>query len=268
MLLAFLAPKQNTVCCMGVKRERVPNKYLFLGILEELGPASHNITLQRPLETLPGLWTMFTLTDPLLLCGGVDIEAARRGTDAANNEKSINQTLVPFAYDENNTPSCCLYEDPMKYANHTAKFLLLDLKFAQNVRFIEPYLAEISELLTFQDDIRYKEPIIRIAREIAKRTGLNRYLIYGDDQDFMQKIADKLKHDEKGVQRFVAETSTFSEGIDLYIASQVCGAFFMSAATSTFGWWLAFFTPNQNAVYYMDDKRAMWEKVPNKELFL
>ncbi|VDO26351.1 unnamed protein product [Haemonchus placei] len=62
--------------------------------------------------------------------------------------------------------------------------------------------------------------------------------------------------------------STNTEGIDFYVASQACGAMLITAPTSTFGWWLAFFTPKQNAVFYSNDRRRMADKVPQKDLFL
>ncbi|VDO68780.1 unnamed protein product [Heligmosomoides polygyrus] len=55
---------------------------------------------------------------------------------------------------------------------------------------------------------------------------------------------------------------------DLYISSRMCQSFLITAVTSTFGWWLAFFAPNQEAVYYMPDHRIHGDKVPSKELFL
>ncbi|EYC28025.1 hypothetical protein Y032_0008g294 [Ancylostoma ceylanicum] len=190
----------------------------------------------------------------------------------------------------------------IRYANHRAKFLLLDIKFAQNIRFFEDHLAEIAELLIFAEDIRNQgksaverlkfgyanamcvhirmgdfvtlnvstdaSSTIRIARQIAIAKGFKQFLIFGDDQGFMKMIADNLELDEKGKRSYVANISTFSEAVDLYVASQVCGAFFISAATSTFGWWLAFFTNNQSAIYYMGDKRSMWDKTPGEDLFL
>ncbi|RCN29906.1 hypothetical protein ANCCAN_24331 [Ancylostoma caninum] len=42
----------------------------------------------------------------------------------------------------------------------------------------------------------------------------------------------------------------------------------ITAPTSTFGWWLAFFSPNQNAVFYNNDLKSMDDKSPNKDLFL
>ncbi|KIH59575.1 hypothetical protein ANCDUO_10187 [Ancylostoma duodenale] len=49
--------------------------------------------------------------------------------------------------------------------------------------------------------------------------------------------------------------SEFSEIADLYISYRLCSAFLMSAASSTFGWWLAFFSQDQDSVYYYKDKR-------------
>uniref|UniRef100_A0A0K0DJP4 Retrovirus-related Pol polyprotein from transposon TNT 1-94 n=1 Tax=Angiostrongylus cantonensis TaxID=6313 RepID=A0A0K0DJP4_ANGCA len=59
-----------------------------------------------------------------------------------------------------------------------------------------------------------------------------------------------------------------SEGVDLYLASKVCSAMLITAPTSTFGWWLAFFIRNQNAVFYSNDNRTMVDKTPRKDLFL
>ncbi|KAK6727933.1 hypothetical protein RB195_005536 [Necator americanus] len=189
-----------------------------------------------------------------------------------------------------------------RLANHKAKFLLLDTKFLQNARYIEDYLPEVVRLLTFADEIRDQgktalerlqlsyvsamcvhirrtdfvssntstdgASTVRITRRLAREKGLYRFLIFGDDRKFMRWIAEDLELDEHKNRRFIASISTFSEGVDFYVSSQACAAFFMSAPISTFGWWLAFFTPNQSAVYYMDDKRPMKDKVPSKDLFL
>ncbi|EYB91964.1 hypothetical protein Y032_0200g1707 [Ancylostoma ceylanicum] len=62
--------------------------------------------------------------------------------------------------------------------------------------------------------------------------------------------------------------SKFDEYMDLYVSSQLCRSFLISAVTSTFGWWLAFFAYGQNAIYYMPDERIQVDKVPDGELFL
>ncbi|KAE9412212.1 hypothetical protein Angca_001784, partial [Angiostrongylus cantonensis] len=59
-----------------------------------------------------------------------------------------------------------------------------------------------------------------------------------------------------------------SEEVDFYLASRVCGAFLITAPTTTFGWWLAFFIPDQDAVFYSNDNRSMGDKVISKDLFL
>ncbi|VDP21354.1 unnamed protein product [Heligmosomoides polygyrus] len=62
--------------------------------------------------------------------------------------------------------------------------------------------------------------------------------------------------------------STFKEATDFYLSSQVCRSFLITAVTSTFGWWLAFFSIDQNAVFYVTDHRPHADKVPSKDLFL
>ncbi|KHJ79451.1 hypothetical protein OESDEN_20902, partial [Oesophagostomum dentatum] len=57
-----------------------------------------------------------------------------------------------------------------------------------------------------------------------------------------------------------AIVSHFNEFEDFFISSRLCRAFLMSAPTSTFGWWLAFFTRNQDAVYYLNDSRPLMRK--------
>ncbi|EPB75842.1 hypothetical protein ANCCEY_05082 [Ancylostoma ceylanicum] len=62
--------------------------------------------------------------------------------------------------------------------------------------------------------------------------------------------------------------SKFKDYIDLYISSKLCEAFLITAVTSTFGWWLAFFAPGQDAIYYMPDTRPHADKRPSEDLFL
>ncbi|PIO62754.1 hypothetical protein TELCIR_15674, partial [Teladorsagia circumcincta] len=107
---------------------------------------------------------------------------------------------------------------------------------------------------------------VRDMESIALQQGLSDYLIFGDDVDFMRRMVESLGNIKREQVR--ALFSTNSEGIDLYVASRACGAMLITAPTSTFGWWLAFFTPNQNSVFYSNDKRRMADKVPQKSLFL
>ncbi|KHJ95464.1 hypothetical protein OESDEN_04588 [Oesophagostomum dentatum] len=69
-------------------------------------------------------------------------------------------------------------------------------------------------------------------------------------------------------REYTAIVSHFDEFEDFFISSRLCRAFLMSAPTSTFGWWLAFFTRNTDAVYYLNDSRPLMRKMPTKELFL
>ncbi|KAK6047190.1 hypothetical protein COOONC_15303 [Cooperia oncophora] len=69
-------------------------------------------------------------------------------------------------------------------------------------------------------------------------------------------------------ERNASFVSHFEEAVELYLSSQLCRAFLITAATSTFGWWLAFFVPNQNDVFYIFDNRTQNGKTPEKEHFL
>ncbi|KAK6727932.1 hypothetical protein RB195_005536 [Necator americanus] len=157
-----------------------------------------------------------------------------------------------------------------RLANHKAKFLLLDTKFLQNARYIEDYLPEVVRLLTFADEIRDQG---KTALERLQLSYVSAMCVHIRRTDFVSSNtstdgASTVRITRRLAREKIASISTFSEGVDFYVSSQACAAFFMSAPISTFGWWLAFFTPNQSAVYYMDDKRPMKDKVPSKDLFL
>ncbi|EPB75843.1 hypothetical protein ANCCEY_05083 [Ancylostoma ceylanicum] len=68
--------------------------------------------------------------------------------------------------------------------------------------------------------------------------------------------------------RLAVLVSKFNPYVDLYVSSKLCEAFLITAATSTFGWWLAFFAPGQDAVYYMPDTKPHSNKRASEELFL
>ncbi|EYC28009.1 hypothetical protein Y032_0008g286 [Ancylostoma ceylanicum] len=85
-------------------------------------------------------------------------------------------------------------------------------------------------------------------------SGLSKFLIFGDDKDFMKSLATQLVRSPSD-QTQTVRISEFSEIADLYISYRLCSAFLMSAASSTFGWWLAFFSQDQNSVFYYKDKR-------------
>ncbi|CAJ0594205.1 unnamed protein product [Cylicocyclus nassatus] len=125
---------------------------------------------------------------------------------------------------------------PCTFANHSAKYLLLDIKFAQNARFFDGYTTEILKLLEFAPSIRKEgrlaiqqlkldyspvmcvhtrredfvtlnvstDPsiVIRITRHLAKATGFNHFFVFGDDRVFMQMIANNLELDENGNRHF------------------------------------------------------------------
>ncbi|CAJ0602893.1 unnamed protein product [Cylicocyclus nassatus] len=62
--------------------------------------------------------------------------------------------------------------------------------------------------------------------------------------------------------------SNFTVPVDMYASSQLCTSFLITAPVSTFGWWLAFFSKNQNNVFYLLDKRNLGGRMAKKELFL
>lgn len=102
---------------------------------------------------------------------------------------------------------------------------------------------------------------------IAKSLGLKRFLIFGDNRSFMSNLSRIIVESGK-LNKDAVAISTFKEGTDFYLSSQVCRSFLITAVTSTFGWWLAFFSTNQDAVYYVTDYRRHADKIPSKELFL
>ncbi|CAJ0603137.1 unnamed protein product [Cylicocyclus nassatus] len=214
----------------------------------------------------------------------------------------IKQMVIKFASDEDwFFKGCCLYEDPTRFVDHPAKFILLSQRFAQNARYLEDYLPELRELFRFSDiakergeaDMRKLQignvsdflcihirttdfldygvasdmnGTVSAAEFVAKAQMLRQFLLLGDDKDFMRNLARTIVlNDEKRTVRI----STFSEMSEFYISSQLCKSFLLSAPTSTMGWWLAFFTKDQQAVYYYKDRRKARDyKMLSDEFFL
>ncbi|RCN30275.1 hypothetical protein ANCCAN_23955 [Ancylostoma caninum] len=108
---------------------------------------------------------------------------------------------------------------------------------------------------------------VEAANTIARKKGLSQFIIFGDDQEFMQNMSRTIVEIGKWEKDAVL-VSKFEDYIDLYISSKLCDAFLITAVTSTFGWWLAFFAPGQDAIYYMPDTRIHGDKRPSKDLFL
>ncbi|KAK6754720.1 hypothetical protein RB195_013605 [Necator americanus] len=207
----------------------------------------------------------------------------------------VNQTTVNFV------GSCCAYDDPLRFSNNTNQYLLLNFKYGQNPRFFEEYLPEIREILQFSKDMeRNGSKIVDVLKKkysnlmcvhirrtdfvgmkvatdmmttvnaafsIARRRNLSQFMIFGDDQKFMLELS-KMIADQGNWNENAVLISNFTEAMDIYVASRMCNSFLITAVTSTFGWWLAFFIPNQDAVFYLPDKRPQNDKVPNRELFM
>ncbi|KAK6047191.1 hypothetical protein COOONC_15304 [Cooperia oncophora] len=58
------------------------------------------------------------------------------------------ETVVPFPV------TCCKYDDPSRFLNHSAEYLLLHFRYGQNPRFFDKYLEDIHKLLQFSPSIR------------------------------------------------------------------------------------------------------------------
>ncbi|KAK6733679.1 hypothetical protein RB195_017436 [Necator americanus] len=204
-----------------------------------------------------------------------------------------NEYRVPFAQ-KNGEMSCCEYEDPSRLRDKTQQFLVLEMRYAQNVRYFEDILPEIRYLLDFADDVKQQgnevlqrwnmknrvmcvhirrsdfvrlnlatnlNESVRKARNIARRQKLSQFLIFGDDVDFMRRMAERMLPDK-------VFFSTFTEGIDFFLASKICGGMLMTTPMSTFGWWLSFFAPNQDAIFFNNDSTTMDDKYISQDLFL
>ncbi|KAE9412912.1 hypothetical protein Angca_005441, partial [Angiostrongylus cantonensis] len=209
--------------------------------------------------------------------------------------ESKNEYRVPFAY-KNGEMSCCEYEDPYRLIGRTEQFLVLDTQLGQNSRYFEHMLPELYQLLEFSyvtrksgDNVLLRMNIDRSVmcahmhrkdfvdlndasafnrsvhdiHEIASRQGLSNVLLFGDDLSLTKPLGESLIRLDKSGKRY----SFNSEEIDFYLASRACGAFLITAPTSAFGWWLAFFTQNQDAVFYSNDNRGMADKAIHKDLF-
>ncbi|WKY12948.1 hypothetical protein Q1695_004062 [Nippostrongylus brasiliensis] len=205
------------------------------------------------------------------------------------------ETKVPFVR------SCCAYDNPKRYLNHSATYLHLKFAYGQNPRFFEDYLDDVRQLLRFSSAITKEgdyqlraldvplnstlcihirrgdfvdmkvdtnvNETIRAVNDISGRMGTSRFMIFGDDQEFMRNLSH-LIISSQNISEDAVLISNFSEAMDLYLSSRLCNSFLITAATSTFGWWLAFFIEDQNAVYYLLDNRTHDDKIPSKELFL
>lgn len=213
----------------------------------------------------------------------------------------MRQTLVPHAMGDNGEQTCWRYEDPIKYASHASKFVVLNTSCAQNSLYFQDYLPHIRRLLTFSYQIRTQTEVI-VARygenftnsmcvhnrqtdfadlkwaagindtfnatvRVAQQHNLTRYFLFGDDQAYLNQLASMLNEFDGSGEK-VAEFSTSSLFEDFYLASRMCSAFLMSSAMSTSGWWMAFFTRDQHSVYYMNDQRqslGYFENITNPD---
>ncbi|RCN43414.1 hypothetical protein ANCCAN_10605 [Ancylostoma caninum] len=210
--------------------------------------------------------------------------------------RTDDEVIVPFAFG-----SCCVYDEPLRLINLTDKYLLLNFGYGQNPSYFEKYLPDVRNILQFSEEMQRNgseviDPLmmdysnslcihirrtdfiernistdmmtaVRAANSIARKKNISRFVIFGDDKDFMRDMSQEIV-EEGHWKANAALVSEFDEYTDLYAASRMCKAFLITAVTSSFGWWLAFFIPDQNNVYYLPDTRNHADKIPSKELFL
>ncbi|EPB78982.1 hypothetical protein ANCCEY_01937 [Ancylostoma ceylanicum] len=193
---------------------------------------------------------------------------------SAPQPSTVESTLVPFGYDSTGKRDCCTFTDPLIYSGHPAKFLVLDMEYGQNVRYFEDHLHKLREMFTFNNKLKDRGEKILNRLKIAifrnnvtamcvhiRRTD---FILFGAESSFQETLDAVLQI----ATSHEAYASHFNEFEDFFVSSRACAAFLMSAPTSTFGWWLAFFAPNQEAVYYINNGRALMQKKPNRDIFL
>ncbi|WKY12949.1 hypothetical protein Q1695_004063 [Nippostrongylus brasiliensis] len=206
-----------------------------------------------------------------------------------------NETIVPFSR------TCCDYVNPERFLNHPSQYLLLDFSFAQNPRYFDNYLDDVRRILTFSSKAKTEgerniqimnvshnsalcihirrgdfvgfnvssdfDRTVGAAYIIAKQMSIDRFVIFGDDREFMRNVGKAITKKGKWCEQ-AAYVSGFDNRADLYLSSQLCRSFLITAPTSSYGWWMAFFAQNQDSIFYILDDRSIGTKKPRKDLFL
>ncbi|CAJ0605666.1 unnamed protein product [Cylicocyclus nassatus] len=196
-------------------------------------------------------------------------------------QKGTKQRVVKFAKKPD------FFVDPSRLRNLTDQFLLLDFVFGQNPRYFEDYATDVRAILQFSKEMKHNGSMttsflrshsdsmcihvrmtdfirlkwqtdmnitVKAAIPLAKRKNITRFLIFGDDQQFMTNMSQAIIKDGR-FENDAVIVSNYHESMDLYLSSQMCRSFLISAAVSTFGWWLAFFAKDQSAVCYLNVTR-------------
>ncbi|KHJ81260.1 hypothetical protein OESDEN_19054, partial [Oesophagostomum dentatum] len=196
--------------------------------------------------------------------------------------------------------SCCDYVNPLTLAERKEKYLFLNMSFGQNPSYFKDYLTDVREILEFSDEM-HKEGgelfwnfgdvkrndhnfmcihvrttdfvrrhmatnmtnAVDAARDIARRKNISQYLIFGDNQDYMRNMSFLLTDNATSSDKVLI--SNFKDTMDFYASSELCSSFLMTAANSTFGWWLAFFARDQNSVFYLNDRILATNEMPTRD---
>ncbi|VDK49674.1 unnamed protein product [Cylicostephanus goldi] len=183
--------------------------------------------------------------------------------------KHVELTIVPFATDEQGLRTCCRYDDPTR--GDASDFMCVHIRRSDYLDF--GVNSDLPSTLRAAEDIAAKKWLVvsnganfgggnfgapvdvrhcflfvgsNLTRYVKNLTN---YLIFGDDKKFMEKLALLLSTNNSGQER-VVRSSTFPEITDFYVAHRFCKAFFMRVPTSTFAWWLAFFSRDQDSIFY------------------
>ncbi|KAJ1370858.1 hypothetical protein KIN20_032677 [Parelaphostrongylus tenuis] len=147
-----------------------------------------------------------------------------------------NECHVPFAQ-KNGVMTCCEYEDPARLRGRTEQFIVLEFHYAQNVRYFEDMLSEIRQILEFSADIQHVGNDVLRQMNIVNDSFMCAHI---RRSDFLElNVASDFNSSVLNIYEIATQQkvkySMNSEGVDLYLASKVCGAMLITAPTSTFG---------------------------------
>ncbi|PAV85494.1 hypothetical protein WR25_23493 isoform B [Diploscapter pachys] len=201
---------------------------------------------------------------------------------------SKNNVKIRFA-EYHGLSVCCSYEDPTwRLSNYSEDHIFLETTFMQNSLYFERQIPELMKYLKFSEEvIRNGEKIInswnvtnaaqfscihvRLTDHFSKsdanfsQAGIkfllekekyNDFIIFGDDQSYMKDLSTNVKRDPAFKDSKIIINTNKLPGEDFYISSKLCSSFLMTNPESTFGWFLAFFSKQNNHVYFDHDMRS------------
>ncbi|KAK6035926.1 hypothetical protein COOONC_26569 [Cooperia oncophora] len=96
--------------------------------------------------------------------------------------------------------------------------------------------------------------IVKAARNIATKMKLKAFYIFADRQEFAEGMAGILRINVEWQPN--VHISTFTQVMNMYAVSKLCGAVLLTEKESTHGFWIGFFAPKQEHVYFMQSKNS------------